>query len=155
MRLLLLLALAAGGYYYWTQHQTPLAGTAPKAMVGSAPATTPSTPSTPEPPPSPNGFIALPPLDNGNPKQVVVFAPENCPAEDSQRADAMAKDLARRGIPSQRSHDISFSSTDPDPRIGQRLDALMKGDLPIVFVNGRGKSNPTLDQVAAEYSLIR
>jgi len=145
MRLLLILALAGGGYYYWTEHKAEIAATTPGAMVSSA--------STPEPPPSPNGFIALPAMDSAGPQQVLVFAPVNCPSEVAQQADGMARELTMRGIPAQRVHDVSFTSTDPDPRIGRRLNQVMNGQLPIVFVNGRGKANPTLDQVVAEYGL--
>jgi hypothetical protein len=105
--------------------------------------------------PSPNGFVALPTMAGGSPGQVVVFAPENCPSEAAARADSMARQLASRNIPSLRSHDVSFTATDPDPAIGERLNSVMNGELPIVFVNGRGKANPTLDQVIAEYGVAR
>jgi hypothetical protein len=94
---------------------------------------------------------SLPAVSGADPKQVVVFAPENCPSEDAQRSDAMARDLMNRSIPSLRSHDISFTSSDPDPAIQNRLNTVMNGELPIVIVNGKGKANPTLDQVVAEY----
>ncbi len=103
--------------------------------------------------PSPNGFVALPTLAGNNPGRVVVFAPENCPSEAAARADSMAHQLASRNIPALRSHDVSFTSSDPDPAIGIRLNAVMNGELPIVFVNGRGKANPTLDEVIAEYGV--
>ncbi len=105
--------------------------------------------------PSANGFVALPTLANSSPKQVVVFAPENCPSEKAQQADELARQLASRNIPSVRSHDVSFSSSDPDPAIGSRLNAVMNGELPIVFVNGKGKANPTLEEVIAEYGGAR
>jgi hypothetical protein len=38
-----------------------------------------------------------------------------------------------------------------DPAIGVRLNSVMNGELPIVFVNGRGKANPTLEEVIAEF----
>jgi hypothetical protein len=101
--------------------------------------------------PSLNGFLALPTMADSNPRQVVVFAPENCPSEKARQADELARQLASRNIPSVRSHDVSFSSSDPDPSIGERLNLVMNGELPIVFVNGKGKANPTLDEVIAEY----
>ena len=103
--------------------------------------------------PSVNGFVALPTLANSSPKQVVVFAPENCPSEKAQQADDFARQLASRNIPSVRTHDVSFSSSDPDPAIGIRLNSVMNGELPIVFVNGKGKANPTLQEVIAEYGI--
>jgi hypothetical protein len=35
--------------------------------------------------------------------------------------------------------------------IANRVTSVMNGELPIVFVHGKAKSNPTLDEVAAEY----
>jgi hypothetical protein len=63
----------------------------------------------------------------------------------------MAHQLASRNIPSLRSHDVSFAATNPEPGIGERLNAVMNGELPIVFVNGKGRANPTLDEVISEY----
>jgi hypothetical protein len=101
--------------------------------------------------PSPNGFVSLPAMNNVDPRQVVVFAPENCPSEKAQQADDLARQLAARSIPAVRSHDVSFTSSDPDPAIGIRLNSVMNGDLPIVFVKGKGKANPTIEEVLAEY----
>jgi hypothetical protein len=130
VKLVAMLAVAALAFQYW-QANRPATG------------------------PSPNGFVALPTLAGSDPKQVVVFAPENCPSEKAQQADDLARQLASRNIPALRSHDVSFSSSDPDPAIGIRLNSVMNGELPIVFVNGRGKANPTLDEVVAEYGAAR
>lgn len=134
VKLLLVVAVVGAAYQYWTTHQPK---TGAEAVVSA------------------NGFIALPSLAGADPKQVVVFAPENCPKEDAQRSDALAQSLVQRNIPSVRSHDVSFTSSDPDPAIGARLNSVMNGEFPIVFVNGRGKANPTLDEVIAEYGAPR
>lgn len=98
-----------------------------------------------------NGFVALPTLTNADPKQVVVFAPENCPSEKAQQADDLARQLAAHHVPAVRTHDVSFTSNDPDPAIGARLNTVMNGELPIVFVKGKGKANPTLEEIVWEY----
>ena len=126
IKLLLLLIVAGLAFQYWQTHQ---------AATG----------------PSPNGFVTLPMLVGGAPGQVVVFAPENCPSEKARQADDLAQQLASRNIPSLRSHDVSFAATNPEPGIGERLNTVMNGELPIVFVNGRGKANPTLEEILAEY----
>lgn len=126
VKLLLLLVVSALAFQYWSTHQSTTG-------------------------PSANGFVSLPTLVGGTPGQVVVFAPENCPSEAAARADTMAQQLASRNIPSLRSHDVSFAATNPEPGIGERLNAVMNGELPIVFVNGKGKANPTLEEVLAEY----
>ena len=126
VKLLLLLLAALFAFQYW-QANRPATG------------------------PSPNGFVAMPAMAGSDPKQVVVFAPENCPSEKAQAADDLAQQLTSRNIPTVRSHDVSFSSSDMDPAIGVRLNSVMNGELPIVFVNGRGKANPTLEEVIAEF----
>ena len=126
VKLVLMLAVAGLAFQYWQANK---------------PATGPST----------NGFVALPALAGSSPGQVIVFAPENCSSEKAQQADELARQLAARNIPAVRSHEASFTSSDPDPSIGIRLDSVMKGELPIVFVNGRGKANPTLEEILAEY----
>lgn len=130
IKLLLYLALPVLLFQFWYTHQPQ---TGPEIVV------------------SPNGFIPLPTLTNADPRQVVVFAPENCPQEASVRSDAMARDLITRSIPSVRSHDVTFTSDNPEPGVQNRLNAVMNGELPIVFVNGKGKANPTLEEVVAEY----
>ena len=104
---------------------------------------------------SANGFVALPTMASADPGRVVVFAPQNCPKEDARRADDMAQELARRNIPAVRTHAVTFTSADPDPRVGARLNTVMNGALPIVFVKGRGKANPTLEEVVSEYGAAR
>ncbi len=133
IKLVLFLAVV-GVAYQWYAHQ-PKTGS--EAVVSA------------------NGFVSLPTLVNADPKQVVVFAPENCPKEDARRSDELAQSLVFRNIPSVRSHDVSFTSSDPDPAIGARLNSVMNGEFPIVFVNGKGKANPTLDEVIAEYGAKR
>lgn len=129
IKLVLILAAGALIYQFWSTQQS----TSGPAVV------------------SVNGFVRMPPMADGNPKQVVVFAPEDCPAEKAREADDLAHQLASRNIPTVRTHNVTFTSTDPDPKVGVRLDSVMKGELPIVFVNGRGKANPTIEQVIAEY----
>ena len=129
VKLVLILAAVALAYQYWSTQQS-----------ASGPAVV-----------SANGFVMMPPMADGNPRQVVVFAPEDCPTEKAREADDLAHQLSSRNIPTVRAHNVSFTSSTIDPKIGVRLDSVMKGELPIVFVNGRGKANPTIDQIIAEY----
>jgi len=134
IKLVLFLAVV-GAVYQWYTHQPKMG---PEAVVSA------------------NGFIALPSLAGSDPKQVVVFAPENCPKESARRSDELAQSLVQRNIPSVRSDNATFTFlSDPDPGIKARLNAVMNGELPIVFVNGKGKANPTLDEVIAEYGAAR
>ena len=133
IKLVLMLAVIGLAYHYWSTQQST---NRPDVV-------------------SPNGFVMVPPMAGADPKQVVVFAPENCPSDKAQQADSLAQQLASRNIPTLRSHDVTFSSTDMDPKIGVRLNSVMNGELPIVFVNGRGKANPTIEQIIAEYGGVR
>ncbi len=133
LKLLIVIGIAGGAYHYWQQHHS--AGTA--AAESAAP--------------SRNGFVALPPADGHNAKVVYVVAAENCPHEEAQRADRLASDLSREGIPVTRTHDINFTLAAADSAQVDHIKSVMNGPLPIVFVRGRAKSNPTLDEVVAEY----
>ncbi len=132
IRILIVVGLAGGGYHYWKGHRAESIQTVGGPAVSS------------------NGFVALPPADGQNPRSVYVIAAENCPHEDAQRADRLAEDLARQGIPVVRSHNISFSLDGADSSVAQRITSVMNGPLPIVFVQGRAKSNPSLEEVLAE-----
>jgi len=134
-RLLLILAAAGALFYVWNDRDA-------KSALNTADV-------------SSSGFVALPAPVNVDAGTVIVLAAENCPKEDARRADALAEELGRRNIPYTRAHSANFSVPDPDPVVLKRLDSVMKGPLPIVFVNGRGKANPTLEEVLSEYGSSR
>ena len=129
IRFLLLIAIAGGGYHYWKQHKVER----DLAAVTSE-----------------GGFVSIPMPDGMNPHGVVVFAPENCPSDAAQRAYALVSDLGGRGMPVSRADSASFGDL-PDAATAERIRAVMNGEVPIVFVNGKAKANPSLDEVVAEY----
>jgi hypothetical protein len=134
IRLLLVVGIAGGGYTYWKQHHENV------AQVESGPAF------------SENGFASLPPVEGQGSRKVFVVAAQNCPHEEAQRADRLAEDLSRNGIPVERTQNVSFSFTSqPESEVMERMTKIMNGPLPIVFVNGRAKSNPSLEEVVAEF----
>jgi hypothetical protein len=107
---------------------------------------------------SPNGFVSVAMPDGTPPNTVVILAPINCPSAAAQRADALAEQLTRRGIPNIRSSHFSASSADPSPEHRSRLDrsvTILNGEVPAVFVNGLAKSNPLADEVISEYARTR
>ena len=65
--------------------------------------------------------------------------------------DRLAEDLGRKGIPVVRTHNISFRFEGSDGAQAEAVSAVMRGPLPIVFVRGRAKANPSLADVMAEY----
>jgi hypothetical protein len=102
-----------------------------------------------------NGFLDLATPTGADPKKVWIVAAANCPKEGARRAEALAHDLAERDIAFERHASISFAADEGDPTLFRRLDAVLNGDTPIVFVNGRIKSNPTLEEVLAEYEIAQ
>jgi hypothetical protein len=100
-----------------------------------------------------NGFVDLPQAQGQNPDTVYVVAAVNCPHEAAQRADRLAKGLGDEGIPVIRTDNVGFSAPGLDASALRRLNAIMNGPLPIVFVRGRAKSSATLRDVESELHL--
>lgn len=98
-----------------------------------------------------NGFVELAQPNGADPRKVWIVAAVNCPKEGAQRADALARDLGERDVAFERRSGVSFSFEDDDPVLFRRINAMLGGETPIVFVNGRIKANPALDDVLAEY----
>ena len=88
-----------------------------------------------------------------SPNVVLILRPDNCPKEGAQRAEALANELKNRDIPFRLASNVSFSFPGgaPDPALVTQLNTVMQGEIPVVFVRGRGKANPTPDEVVAEY----
>lgn len=135
LKLLIALAVAGFAYQYWQKHGRE-GEHAAAAAVGEA---------------SRHGFVELPAVSGAGAASVLVIAAENCPEEAAQRADQLAYRLRSHGVPVTRLHNVSFDIPGGDAAVAQRVMAVMHGDLPIVFVRGKAKSNPSLDEVLAEY----
>ena len=78
IRLLLLLGIAVG-IYQWHDKRS-----AARALAAAQ---------------SEYGFVDLPPATTGASTPVVVVAAQNCPEDAAQRADRLADDLSRQGVP--------------------------------------------------------
>jgi hypothetical protein len=100
---------------------------------------------------STSGFATLPAVRGQSPAAVLVVAAEDCALEDAQCADRLADDLSRNGVRVVRVHHVGFDLAGGDSGDTERINAVMTGTLPIVFVRGRAKANPTLDEVLAEF----
>lgn len=130
IKLLLVAGIIGAGWNYWNKQQTTAA--TEKAT-------------------SNNGFVALPAPSGTSPERVLIIAAENCTADAARRADDLAHELSKQKIPVTRSHNVNFEFSKPDAARMQRLNTVMNGELPIVFVGDRVKNNPTLAEVIAEY----
>jgi hypothetical protein len=135
IKFIVVVALVGFGYQYWNKNHSGAAKAAAEAATKSA-----------------NGFVAVPPADGASDNAVTVLAAENCPEDAARRADALVSDLGRKGIPVVRAHRVSFTMAGPDSAAAaQRVTAIMNGELPVVLVRGKARSNPTLEEVIAEY----
>ena len=137
-RTLLVVCVVGGAYVYWNEQRRASPPASAEATADVAPAT---------------GFETLPPVSGQRFRTVYVVAAENCPHEDAQRADRLADELSRKGVRVERTHSINFTFVSPpDQALLNRLNAIMNGPLPIVFIDGRAKSNPALNEVVAEFN---
>lgn len=139
VRLLLLVGALGLGWHLWQEHKSDKQMA--EARSGSA-----------------AGFMttAMPSVARHN--VVLILAPVDCPSEAAQRADALASELTRRGIPNERSSSFSLSMDNPSAEQRAAIDravAVLNGEIPAVFINGMGKSNPSADDVAAEFQRTR
>jgi hypothetical protein len=104
--------------------------------------------------PSPNGFVSVIASDGAPDRTVVIFAPIGCPREAAQRANAMASELQAQGIPHLRSDRFSVNIPNPTSEQReslQRTSTVLNGEIPAVFIGSSAKSNPTVQEVVAEY----
>jgi hypothetical protein len=133
---LVVLSLAGGAYAAWKHnHQHSTHQDAANLSIGA-----------------PGPFVSLPPVDGQRPQTVFVIAAQNCPHDAAQRADRLAESLSSQGIPVERTHSANFRFTSrPDSDTVDRISAVMNGPLPVVFINGRAKANPSLDEIASEF----
>jgi hypothetical protein len=100
-----------------------------------------------------NGFIPAEMPDGAASDSVLILAPVNCPHDGAKRADAMAQRLHELGIPAVRSNSYSVARVTRDnaASVNRAVEVLNTNLVPVVFINGRAKANPTTDEVAAEY----
>ena len=125
-------AVAALGYLVWHKHAANVEAEALADLTDE------------------NGFIALAQPVGIDPHKVFIFAPANCPREAGQRSDALTQSLVERDIAYARSAHLAYEPM--DAAMLARVNGVIAGDnAPIVFVNGRVKANPALEEVLAEY----
>ena len=106
---------------------------------------------------SPYGFAPLPAPFVGPSDKLLILAPPNCPSREGQRADELVRLLNADGIPCSRSGSASVSaSREVTKEEIARVNKVMMGEGPVVFINGRAKNNPELSDVEGEYrSIVR
>lgn len=147
VKVMLLLAAGGAAYHHW--HKPDVAQDTDGATVNARVSATANAMAHE----ASRGFVPAAMPSGFRHGVVVVLAPENCPSEDAQRAASLASDLERKGIRVQRSSSFSAEATNPTAQQRERLNrsvAILNGPIPAVFVNGMGKSNPSVDDVVAQ-----
>jgi hypothetical protein len=137
MKSLVSLALVAatwGGYQIYSHHQ---AARALQDVLASSDA---------------NGFVDVPSPVNQDSDTIYVVAAQNCPHAAAQQADRLARELGAQGIPVVRTSQVAFRPQQVDRATMSRLNVVMNGPLPLVFIHGRAAPNPELSRVVAEYN---
>ena len=136
VRFVLLGAVVGMAWLGWNQHKAHVEARAIAALTDE------------------RGFIEFEKPQGAKNNEVLIVAAQNRPRDGAVRADRLAREMAERNIRFRRSSGVSFSvpqGADVDTFV-RRNNAIMNGEVPIVFVNGKVKSNPGLDEVIAEYA---
>ncbi len=101
---------------------------------------------------SPYGFAPLPKPFVGPTDRLVILAPPQCPSEQGRRADELVRQLTTDGIPCSRAGGANITADREATKDElDRLNSVMLGELPIVFINGHAKNNPDVADVEGEY----
>ena len=125
-----------------------------KAEIGAAASSAASAAARMQP--SANGFVPLPEPFTAPSDRLLILAPPHCPSQEGRRADELVRQLNQDGIPCTRSGDVSIGAgREPTDDETKRLNAIMMGTMPIVFINGQARNNPSLNEIKSEYSLNR
>jgi hypothetical protein len=104
------------------------------------------------------GFMQTGDVDESERDVVLILRPANCPSEQAQRADALDRELTKRHIPHTMGDSMSITDDNPTRESVDDHNRAMKvfnQGAPAVYINGWGKSNPTADEVEAEYKRTR
>jgi hypothetical protein len=98
------------------------------------------------------GFVPVLAASGAPQNTAIILAALNCPSAQAKRADALAAKLDELGIPNTRANNYSVANVTRDqaPLIKQ-TSAVLGGEIPVVIINGKGKANPSVDDVVAEY----
>lgn len=97
-----------------------------------------------------NGFVAIPMPDGMSSSGIVIFAPENCPSDAAQRARSLAGYLSDHRIGYVNADSANYSNLSSQEE-ATKVTSVMNGPIPVVYVNGKAKANPTPEEVVSEF----
>jgi hypothetical protein len=98
------------------------------------------------------GFVPVMASSGAPQNTAIILAALNCPSAQAKRADALAAKLDELGIPNTRANNYSVANVTRDQAsMIEQTSAVLGGEIPVVIINGRGKANPSVDDVVAEF----
>ncbi|MBI0133264.1 hypothetical protein ABX026_06695 [Snodgrassella alvi] len=91
-------------------------------------------------------------------KGIVIVAPVNCPSQQAKVADYLVTELNKQNIPATRTNSYNFRQKNimSEREINQmikRYQYVRTMAPPLVFVNGKIKSNPSIEAIKKEWEL--
>ncbi len=101
-------------------------------------------------PASKSGFVAICLLLARRPIKFWLWAPHET-VRMGVRTRQLAEQVAQRGMPHKSTSSISFQPTG-EAELMQAWQSVSAGLPPIVVINGKARSNPTIEQIVDEYS---
>src|SRR5208282_5901527 len=112
-KLLIAALLVGGAVQVWHQHEHDVTARELAAVADS------------------DGFVPIAMPDGAPQDTVVIFAALNCPSAQARRADAMAEQLKKMGIPFRRTNNYSISRVTPEQMsLLPHTNAVMGGEIP-------------------------
>ncbi len=99
------------------------------------------------------GFVEIPRPRGAPMGKVLLIGPQNCPREEGQRIDRLERLMHAAGIPCVRLNTANIPPADQAE--ANRIEKIMTGEIPIVFVGSFAKNNPTLEEVKAQFLAIQ
>lgn len=102
--------------------------------------------------PDTQGFIPLPMPSGAPSNRVVIILPPDGSKAAEQRARDIEKSLVLARVMFFRMTKTDITAADEDETA--KVKEVVAGDLPIVFINGRVKNNPTSAEVVAEFKAV-
>lgn len=98
-------------------------------------------------------FVELPPYGTLDTSKIIIIIPKNCSRENALRGKYLADRLVSIDVPVSLRSSISFSQINSMESY-RKVNSVMGGEIPIVLVGNKGKSNPSLREILYEYYLI-
>lgn len=97
-----------------------------------------------------SSFIKVPPI-NGVKRNTVLIVGPTCGSDAGQRTRQLAGEIKSHNIPYTISSQLSVNTTSGDEALYKNFRRVIKGNPPVVFINGKAKANPSIKDVLAEY----